>query len=169
MILAFLLWPLSGTEPLVSGLLLPSLAEVEEPSPMPLSRLVYASRRQARSPDDLNEILEKSEARNAVDAITGALVMISDYYLQLLEGEHSVLNACYQRICRDPRHSDVELILFEPADTRLFPDWSMSGVDLSKGGAIAPYTEGREFRPEELPKAIVERLFRDVAVRLRQN
>ena len=134
---------------------------------MPLSRLVYVSRRGSRSPSDIVEILEKSEARNAVDAITGALVMTPDYYLQLLEGERRVLNACYDRICRDPRHSHVGLILFELVDERLFPDWSMSAVDLPEGDPIALYTEGKELRPEELPRAVVERLFRDVAARLR--
>ena len=83
---------------------------------MPLYRLVYASLRGSRSPRDLVEILDQSEARNAVDAITGALVIMPDYYLQLLEGEHRVVDACYQRICRDPRHSHVGLILFEGAE-----------------------------------------------------
>ena len=136
---------------------------------MPLSRLIYASLRGSRSPRDLVEILETSEARNAVDAITGALVMTPDYYLQLLEGERRVVDACYDRICRDPRHSHVGLILFELLDERLFPDWSMTAVDLSEGDPIASYTEGKEFRPEDLPRAVVEQLFRDVAARLRRS
>jgi len=136
---------------------------------MPLSRLIYTSLRESRSPRDLIEILEKSEARNAVDAITGALVTTPDFYVQLLEGERKVVDACYERICRDPRHSHVELILFELIDERWFPDWSMSAVDLSEGDAIASYSEGKEFRPKELPSAVVERLFRDVAARLRRS
>ena len=136
---------------------------------MPLSRLIYASLRRPRSPSDLVDILDKSEARNAVDAITGALVLTPDYYVQLLEGERRVVNACYQRICRDPRHNHVGLILFELIDERMFPDWSMTGVDLSEGDLIAPYTEGKVFRPEELPRDVVERLFRDVAVKLRRS
>ncbi len=115
------------------------------------------------------EILEQSEARNAVEAITGALVMTPDYYLQLLEGERRVVNACYDRICRDPRHSHVGLILFELLDERLFPDWSMTGVDLPEGELIAHYTEEKEFRPGDLPRAVVESLFHDVAVRLRRS
>ncbi|WP_176556385.1 BLUF domain-containing protein [Rubellimicrobium rubrum] len=136
---------------------------------MPLCRLVYASLRGPRSPSDLVKILETSEARNAVEAITGALVLTPDHYLQLLEGERRVVDACYQRICRDPRHSYVGLILFELIDERLFPDWSMSAVDLSEGDGMAPYTEGKEFRPEELPRAVIEQLFRDVAARLRRR
>jgi hypothetical protein len=146
-----------------------SVVFVEEPSQMPLSRLIYASLRGSRSPRDLLEILEQSEARNAVDAITGALVMTPDYYLQLLEGEREVVNACYHRICRDPRHSHVGLILFEVADERMFPDWSMSAADLSEDVALAPCTDGKEFRPEDLPRAAVERLFRHVAARLRRS
>ena len=95
--------------------------------------------------------------------------MMPDYYVQLLEGERRVVDACYQRICRDPRHSHVGLILFEVIDERLFPDWSMTAVDLSEGDAIAPYTDGKEFRPEALPRAVVERLFRDVAAGLRRS
>ena len=45
----------------------------------------------------------------------------------------------------------------------------MTAVDLSEGDLIAPYTEGTEFRPGELPRAVVERLFRDVAARLRRS
>lgn len=136
---------------------------------MPLSRLIYASLRESRSPRDMIEILDQSEARNAVDAITGALAVTPDYYVQLLEGEGRVVDACYQRICRGPRHSHVGLILFEAIDERLFPDWSMSAVDLSEGDPIAPYTEGTKFRPEELPRAVVEQLFRDMAARLRRR
>jgi hypothetical protein len=136
---------------------------------MPLFRLIYASLRGSRSPRDLIDILEQSEARNAVNAITGALVTTPDCYVQLLEGERAVVDACYRRICRDPRHSHVELILFERIDERLFPDWSMTAVDPSEGDAIAAYSEGQEFRPEKLPHAIVERLFRDVAAGLRRR
>ena len=136
---------------------------------MPLSRLVYVSRRGSRSPRDMVEILEQSEARNAVEAITGALVLMPDHYVQLREGERKVVNACYQRICRDPRHSHVGLILFELADERWFPDWNMTAVDLSEGDPIAPYTEGKELRPEDLPRAVVEQLFRDVAAKLRRS
>ena len=136
---------------------------------MPLSHLIYASLRGSRSPRDLMEILEQSEARNAVDAITGALVVTPDRYVQMLEGEREVVHACYHRICRDPRHSHVGLILFETIDERLFPDWSMTAVDLSEGDAIALYSEGKEFRPEDLPRAVVEQLFRDVAARLRRS
>lgn len=157
------------TGDLVSGLLSLSLPFVGEPSQMPLSRLIYASLRESHSPRDMIEILEHSEARNAVDAITGALVLTPDYYLQLLEGERRVVDACYQRICRDPRHSHVGLILFELVDERLFPDWSMSAVDLPEGDPIALYTDGKEFRPEAMPSAVVERLFRDVAARLRRS
>jgi hypothetical protein len=136
---------------------------------MPLSRLIYASLRGSRSPRDMIDILEQSEARNAVDAITGALVITPDYYVQLLEGERRVVDACYQRICRDPRHSHVGLILFELIEERMFPDWSMSAVDLSEGDGIASFSEGKEFRPEELPSAVVEQLFRDVAAKLRRS
>lgn len=136
---------------------------------MPLSRLVYASLRQSLTSQDLVDILEQSEARNAVDGITGALVVTPEHYVQMLEGQREVVTACYERIRRDPRHSHVGLILFELVEERLFPDWSMSSADMSEGGAMLPYTEGEAFRPDELPTTVVKRLFADLAAGLRKD
>jgi hypothetical protein len=123
----------------------------------------------SRSSDDLAEILEQSEARNAVNAITGALLVTHDHYVQMLEGQREAVEACYQRIRRDARHSHLDLIVLGPAEVRLFPDWSMSAVHLSEGDARASLSDSNEIRPEALHASVVERLFLDLAAGLKRH
>jgi hypothetical protein len=52
-------------------------------------------------------------------------------YVQVLEGERSVVNSLYRRIAADSRHVDAEIVLFGEIKNRQFKDWSMALVNLS--------------------------------------
>ena len=92
---------------------------------MALHRLVYVSRPFGFDEAMLNGILAEARRCNARDGLTGALICRADIYLQLLEGPKEALEATYARIVADDRHLEVQRLVHEPTDTRLFPEWSM--------------------------------------------
>ena len=92
---------------------------------MSLHRLVYASRPFGFDEAILNGILAQARHCNARDDLTGALICRADIYLQLLEGPEAALEATYVRITRDDRHLNVQRLIHEPCEMRLFPSWHM--------------------------------------------
>jgi len=97
-----------------------------------LFRLVYYSRNQIRCDagafaSEVLTILKASQRNNARAGVTGALLFNAGCFGQVLEGPRRAVEASFERIQRDPRHSDVSLLAFEPAE-RAFPDWSMGFV-----------------------------------------
>lgn len=52
--------------------------------------------------------------------------------MQLLEGGRSAVNATYAKILRDPRHHDVELLLYDEIAERKFASWTMARANLEK-------------------------------------
>ena len=98
-----------------------------------LVRLMYASRAvEAMRPETLHAILKKSNLHNPGTGVTGVLCFCGDNFLQVLEGGRSQVNALYNRIARDPRHVDVEILSFEEIDERSFSSWSMGQANLSR-------------------------------------
>jgi len=77
-------------------------------------------------------ILEKSNAYNKKENITGVLCQGSDLWIQVLEGERSKVNVLYARIMADRHHRNIELLSMEEITHRQFGQWSMALVYLSK-------------------------------------
>lgn len=95
-------------------------------------RLLYVSR--ARGPQTTTvttSILLQAQAHNKAQGITGVLCQGQGFFIQVLEGPRSQVNALYRRICADARHKDVELLRYEDISERLFDQWSMALVKLS--------------------------------------
>lgn len=102
-------------------------------------RLVYYSRNQIREdaqgfPAQVQSILAASRRNNASAGVTGALLFNAGCFGQVLEGPRRAVEATFERIQRDPRHGDVSLLAFEPAE-RAFPSWSMGFVGSKPGDA----------------------------------
>jgi hypothetical protein len=94
-----------------------------------LCRLIYAS--DVATPfdfGDLQAILAKAQQNNPALDITGLLVMVSQRFLQVIEGPSENVNLLYRKISRDPRHGNCSLVEFGPVPTRLFDDWSMRAI-----------------------------------------
>ncbi len=75
--------------------------------------------------DAIHSIVSHSQKRNATDRITGIMLYNGSNFLQLIEGDAAVIDACYARIQRDPRHSGVATLREEPITVREFPEWAM--------------------------------------------
>lgn len=107
----------------------------------PLHALLYQSTAtRACSAADLERIGATARRNNAARDVTGLLLYgeismlpgMPGQFLQWLEGPEADVEATYDRICRDTRHSDVRLTARGPSssvagvDGRLFPTWDMS-------------------------------------------
>jgi hypothetical protein len=94
-------------------------------SAMTIFRAIYASRPFGFDAGVLNNILLDARRANARDGITGALICRNDIYLQWLEGPEDKVRAALDRIERDDRHVELQVLLAAPAPARQFGDWAM--------------------------------------------
>ncbi len=100
-----------------------------------LVRLLYASRIAESTGDQaIDDILTESRAKNAEHGITGVLCVCQTgrVFMQVLEGGREEVNALYNNIVRDARHSNVVLLDYEEIASRAFVGWRMGRVDLGK-------------------------------------
>ncbi|MDM7861090.1 BLUF domain-containing protein [Alteromonas sp. ASW11-36] len=76
-----------------------------------MKQLIYISR--ATKPFDNNELAELaaiSSAANKQRNVTGCLTYNEGVFLQLLEGEDSVVDSLYAHIAADPRHTKSRIV-----------------------------------------------------------
>lgn len=100
---------------------------------MPLIQLVYvSSATHLMSEDDILQILRASRRNNASAGITGLLLYKDGNFLQVLEGEEDKVVALYEKISRDPRHKDVQVISREVIGERIFDEWTMGFQNVGK-------------------------------------
>jgi hypothetical protein len=74
----------------------------------------------------VHAIIRHAHAGNAPAAVTGALIFVDGWFVQLLEGPSASLDACLARIRRDPRHAAVALRGRERALARIFAGQPMA-------------------------------------------
>ncbi|MBK05650.1 MAG: hypothetical protein CL920_04455 [Deltaproteobacteria bacterium] len=78
----------------------------------------------------LQAMLAKSRKHNQLKQITGMLLVTKREFFQLLEGEEETIEALYERIQQDPRHTEIVTLSRQTTPTRFFPDWYMRGVGI---------------------------------------
>lgn len=98
-----------------------------------LYRLVYRSvvsipGEEAEAARALAAILETSRRNNAAAGLTGALLHSGAQLVQVLEGPLAAVEAVFDRIATDLRHTSVELLQFSHIAQASFPAWSMAYV-----------------------------------------
>jgi hypothetical protein len=104
-----------------------------------LYRLVYYSRNlipgePADIAAEIGSILQSARRNNAPLGVTGALIFNSGVFAQALEGPRKNIEEIFERIQRDQRHSDVQVLAFEETPERKFPNWSMAFIGRSVEG-----------------------------------
>ena len=77
-------------------------------------------------------ILEQSRRNNPAAGVTGILCYSGQMFMQVLEGNRREVSRLYNKIASDPRHTDVEILLFEDIMERRFSNWTMGQVNLAK-------------------------------------
>ena len=104
-----------------------------------LYRLIYYSRNLIPGTSEtlaaeIDAILAASQRNNARAGLTGALIFNHGMFAQVLEGCRSDIEGTFERIQRDERHADVQVLAYEPQASRGFPSWSMGFVGRSLEG-----------------------------------
>jgi hypothetical protein len=96
---------------------------------MALVHLVYVSRREPwLTGQELERIAAAGIRANESRQITSILIAGTQTLVQVLEGEASAVETLFDRIRRDPRHTNVRRILFTEIAERLFSASSMRVV-----------------------------------------
>ena len=107
----------------------------------------HATREMA--PGEIDRLLERARTRNRVNGVTGALLHYGGHFMQVLEGEASAVEQCFERIRTDPRHAQITPLFSGDIDAPRFPDWSMRYV--SSGSqpdrAVAAFLDQIEKKP----------------------
>ena len=89
-------------------------------------RLIYSSTPFGFDSSILNGLLIDSRENNQKFDITGSLLCRADIYLQMLEGPEDLVLETFDKIQKDDRHINIEVLLQERnIASRLFPDWAM--------------------------------------------
>jgi hypothetical protein len=95
--------------------------------------LVYTSHSIAPfSEKELIGLLQDSRKMNKAKDITGMLIYLQERFIQVLEGDSSVVKKLYSKIQRDPRHSKVSTLIEGESDERIFKGWHMGFKSLSR-------------------------------------
>jgi hypothetical protein len=118
-----------------------------------LVRLLYASRALKDIDTTLMEsVLEQSRKNNPAAGVTGILCYSGTMFIQVLEGNRREVSRLYNKIASDPRHLDVEILLFEDILERRFSNWTMGQVNLSKinTSTLLKYSEFPSLNPYAL-------------------
>lgn len=91
--------------------------------------LIYVSSR--TDPTDsmlVRDIAIEASQTNRGLEITGILMAIGNYFVQVLEGQVDKVDTLLEKISRDPRHDDVRVLYRGELPDRIFGRWSMGCV-----------------------------------------
>jgi hypothetical protein len=81
---------------------------------------------------EIEAILEAARRNNPSCGITGALVFNRGIFAQVLEGPCPSVEALFEKIQRDQRHGDIQVLAFGSASERMFRNWSMAFLGRSR-------------------------------------
>lgn len=94
---------------------------------MPLHHIIYMSTCVKPFTDgELNGLLLAARTANERHEITGMLVYSRGNVFQIIEGKRTDLNALYNKLLVDPRHSGLVKLADKCIQRRSFTDWSMA-------------------------------------------
>lgn len=99
-------------------------------------QIIYVSRAAPGVGDsEAFNIIRVAHNRNSQFGLTGALILLDGYFLQVIEGDAWQLKARFEAIARDPRHTDLQVRARGPVQAPDFPGHWMA---LRHGDAIGP-------------------------------
>lgn len=118
-------------------------------------RIIYLS-----SADDtvteteLQNLLKKSKIYNSKNLITGILLHIDGDFIQVLEGDETIVTELYDKIKIDKRHKGVIIVSKSPVKDRQFAEWSMgykstNYAELSKIDGLKEFNRSLLFSNDE--------------------
>ena len=108
-------------------------------------RIIYLS-----SADDtvteteLHNLLKKSKIYNSKNLVTGILLHIDGDFIQVLEGDETIVTELYDKIKIDKRHKGIIMVSRGTVEERQFAEWSM-GYKATKYSEINKIEGLKEF------------------------
>ncbi|WP_235296481.1 BLUF domain-containing protein [Portibacter marinus] len=79
--------------------------------------------------EDLQDILKEARNNNTRLNITGCLIFHRNYFFQILEGGKGDVLKIMEKIKKDRRHNDVEIVYQGIRSGRTFKEWAMAFVE----------------------------------------
>ena len=99
-------------------------------------QVIYVSKATRKfSGKELIDLLKVSRENNGPVDVTGILLYHNESFLQVLEGPEENVEAVYEKIQKDPRHTNFLLLLRRTIEKKEFGNWSMGFVDANKTAA----------------------------------
>ncbi len=128
---------------------------------------------------DFLDLVKTADRNNKQRDVTGILAHGGGKFLSGLEGPTEAINQTFSKICKDRRHSEVQILSYDAVAERAFPDWGLFLINLDqphhkrRGWPKGKYAPGEElffpddprlafallwdlrsaWKPKELPKA----------------
>ena len=131
-----------------------------------LVRIIYASEAKTKIDVPMSRaILEKAQENNERNDLTGMLVFNSRYFLQAIEGSPQKINALYNVLMTDPRHTNLFILGYEHITERMYGEWRMNYATLNEANkrAFLKYSPSSVFNPYELTAENALRFMQDLS------
>jgi hypothetical protein len=134
---------------------------------MPLYRISYLSRapetRGNLRDQFVASILSQARENNSEKGVTGMLVYVDDFFIQVLEGSRGVVSELLDKIMHDERHEAVNLVHANPVSSRIFPQ-KMSCFDVMSAQTplLQRYAVSDGFDPYQLSPQSLDDLIDDL-------
>jgi len=107
--------------------------------------LLYVSELAAGGAAEIDEICRQSRANNERDRITGVLVFDGQAFCQFVEGSPAAVAALRDRLERDRRHRDMQVLQFGRTPwPRRFTSWRLGYAYSADPSAIARIASHRD-------------------------
>ncbi len=98
-----------------------------------LIRCLYVSRPTGRVSSALiSSIIAQAARKNPSLQITGLLCFTEDLFMQVIEGSRESIGVLLASLYRDPRHKNLEILVYDEASKRDFEGWAMGEIDLDQ-------------------------------------
>ncbi|WP_254509215.1 BLUF domain-containing protein [Anatilimnocola floriformis] len=113
-----------------------------------LWQLIYLSVSKYDFPEpELRSLLAKARQNNQRLDVTGMLLYRERCFMQVLEGQCSVVESLFKKIGQDPRHEEVSILMSGQIPERSFGDWRMGFVNVHQAQTLPGFTDffGPEF------------------------
>lgn len=136
---------------------------------MSLYEIVYVSRASEEMPQEaLTALLDKARSRNAEQGVTGVMIYHRRSFMQLLEGDKADVLALYERIARDPRHTQLRKLWDGPIAQRSFADWGMAFF-APDAARLAQHPGFRDLLSQELTALASDNMGKQLLMSLRED
>ena len=113
---------------------------------------------------ELVDLCAKAAANNLKLGITGLLLCIGNSFVQVLEGEHKSIHDLYNKISKDPRHTQCRILFEGTTPERLFGQWNMNFMQMDDAyflqydelGEVKKYIDIVLKSPTDLPDKMLK-------------